>query len=111
MKRYWLSNPKTGKKEVMALRIKSPAHTSVGKQITLLLTLFCVILSTVVACGPKAPLPAKEGEMALSISSTAFKEGDKIPVNYTCDGQDIQSEWLEADRLTAVSFNQSRNGW
>ena len=27
--------------------------------------------------------------MALSITSTAFQEGDKIPVNYTCQGQDI----------------------
>ena len=27
--------------------------------------------------------------MALSLSSTAFKEGDQIPVKYTCDGQDI----------------------
>lgn len=26
---------------------------------------------------------------AITLSSTAFKEGDKIPVTYTCDGQDI----------------------
>ena len=34
--------------------------------------------------------------MALSLSSTAFKEGGKIPVKYTCDGQDI-SPPLELD--------------
>ena len=27
--------------------------------------------------------------MTLSLSSTAFKEGDRIPVKYTCDGEDI----------------------
>lgn len=27
--------------------------------------------------------------MTLSLSSTAFKDGDKIPVRYTCEGQDI----------------------
>ena len=27
--------------------------------------------------------------MTLSLSSTGFKEGDKIPVKYTCDGEDI----------------------
>ena len=26
---------------------------------------------------------------AIALSSTTFKEGDKIPVNYTCDGHDI----------------------
>ena len=35
--------------------------------------------------------------MALLLSSTAFKQGDKIPVKYTCDGQDISPplEWGE----------------
>jgi Raf kinase inhibitor-like YbhB/YbcL family protein len=33
--------------------------------------------------------------MVLSISSPAFNEGDKIPPEYTCDGQDIspQIDW------------------
>jgi len=33
--------------------------------------------------------------MAISLFSTAFKEGDKIPVKYTCDGQDVSPplEW------------------
>lgn len=36
------------------------------------------------------------------ISSTAFKNGDKIPVPYSCDGQDIspQLSWSNAPTLT-----------
>jgi len=33
--------------------------------------------------------PLKEGEMALTVSSSAFKEGDRIPAKYTCQGQDV----------------------
>ncbi len=86
----------------MALRIKCPGHTSVSRQVALLLTLFSVILLTVVACAPKAPMPAKEAETALSLSSTAFKEGDQLPVKYTCDGQNISPllEWGEPPQGT-----------
>jgi Raf kinase inhibitor-like YbhB/YbcL family protein len=31
----------------------------------------------------------EDATMTIALSSTAFKEGDKIPVKYTCDGQDI----------------------
>ena len=60
-----------------------------GRQVVLLLAILLVISSTVAACAKEAPAPQKEVEMTLSLSSTAFKEGDKIPVKYTCDGQDI----------------------
>jgi len=52
-------------------------------------------MSATLACGPKALISAKEDEMAISLSSTAFKEGDRIPVKYTCDGQDVSPllEW------------------
>jgi len=35
--------------------------------------------------------------MAISLSSSAFKEGDKIPVKYTCVGQDVSPplEWSQ----------------
>lgn len=38
------------------------------------------------------------------LSSTAFKEGEKIPVRYTCDGQDISPDltWDESPQLTEV---------
>ena len=40
--------------------------------------------------------------MTLSLSSTAFKEGSKIPVKYTCDGQDISPPlvWGEPSQKT-----------
>ena len=42
-----------------------------------------------VACGPKAPIPPMEGEITLSLSSSAFQHRGAIPVKYTCDGQDL----------------------
>ena len=40
--------------------------------------------------------------MTLLLSSTAFKGGDKIPVKYTCDGQDISPPlvWGEPPQRT-----------
>lgn len=40
--------------------------------------------------------------MTMVLSSTSFKEGDKIPVKYTCDGQDISPAlmWDEPPQLT-----------
>jgi Raf kinase inhibitor-like YbhB/YbcL family protein len=48
-----------------------------------------MISSTVAACAGESTEPQKEVEMTLSVSSSAFKEGDKIPAKYSCDGQDI----------------------
>lgn len=77
------------------LKINCQGHTSASQQIALLLTLLSVILLTVGACAPQASTPVKEIEQALSLSSTAFKEGDQIPVRYTGDGQDTSPplEW------------------
>jgi Raf kinase inhibitor-like YbhB/YbcL family protein len=50
-----------------------------------LITITVVTLLTIAACAG----PQEEAEMALSLSSRAFTEGSKIPVQYTCDGQDI----------------------
>ncbi len=43
--------------------------------------------------------------MALTVSSTAFQEGDKIPAEYTCDGQNISPPlaWSEPF-VEALSF-------
>jgi Raf kinase inhibitor-like YbhB/YbcL family protein len=67
----------------------------VGK-IALLLTILSV-LSIALACGPKEPITVKEGKMEISLSSTAFKDGERIPTKYTCEGQDISPplEWGE----------------
>ena len=48
------------------------------------------------------PATQKEVEVRLSLSSTAFKEEDKIPVKYTCDGQNISPPlvWSEPPQAT-----------
>ena len=60
--------------------------------------IFCcfVVLSLVVSCKATetedevvSSAMEEDAIMTIGLSSTAFKEGDKIPVKYTCDGQDI----------------------
>lgn len=41
------------------------------------------------ACESAVEAPQEEEEMTLSVSSEAFREGEKIPVKYTCEGQDV----------------------
>ena len=74
----------------------------VSKQVVLLLAALLVFSSTVAACAREAPATQKEVKVTLSLSSTAFKEGDKIPVKYTCDGQDISPPllWGEPPQVT-----------
>jgi Raf kinase inhibitor-like YbhB/YbcL family protein len=45
-----------------------------------------------------------EGRMGLSITSTAFKEGGPIPIEYTCDGADLSPPlaWSGVPEGTAV---------
>jgi len=62
---------------------------TVGGQTALLFSVLSVILVITSACGQELPPVANGGEITLALSSTAFKEGEQIPVKYTCDGQDI----------------------
>jgi Raf kinase inhibitor-like YbhB/YbcL family protein len=69
------------------------------------LLLSAVLLApTVGGCGPSSD-PEREGTMALELVSTAFEPGEAIPVNYTCDGEDISPplQWDEPPEGT-VSF-------
>jgi Raf kinase inhibitor-like YbhB/YbcL family protein len=52
----------------------------------LIACVFTVVMS--LGCHLEEP-PPKEGEMALSVSSSVFGEGDMIPDRYTCQGEDI----------------------
>lgn len=56
-------------------------------------TLVSGIFLLLAGCNPahqQAPIPAeKEVTMNIQISSPAFKEGQPIPVQFTCEGQDI----------------------
>src|SRR5712691_6987321 len=47
---------------------------------------------------------AREGRMAFSLTSTAFKEGGAIPVKHTCDGADVSPPlaWSGAPPGTAA---------
>lgn len=71
-------------------------------QLAVLLTLFCVVSLVLPGCEPgeeispeeEVILPEEEGilpeeETALSLPSSAFEEGEKIPAKYSCDGQDV----------------------
>lgn len=54
------------------------------------LALFALIIAA--ACyvmASSGEMPPESGQMSLSVQSPAFKEGDKIPVTYTCDGADM----------------------
>jgi Raf kinase inhibitor-like YbhB/YbcL family protein len=54
-----------------------------------------VIAIALPACEPEEVAPPgeeeipKEEEMMLSVSSPAFQEGERIPVKYTCKGEDV----------------------
>jgi len=82
--------------------LESWLRAVIRKQLVLLLTVLMVFSFTVAACAGGGTAPQKEVEMTLSLSSAAFKEGDKIPVKYTCDGQDISPPlaWDEPPQKT-----------
>jgi len=71
----------------MKTKYAGSAYTT--RQVALWLTLLGLIALLLVACGPEAPVAPKEVEMALFVSSTAFQEGESIPAQYSCQGQDI----------------------
>lgn len=77
-------------------------RAGVSKPVLLWLVAWMVFSSAMVACAGEAP--EKEVEMTLSVSSTAFQEGDKIPVKYTCDGQDISPPLVWGEPTSAQSF-------
>jgi Raf kinase inhibitor-like YbhB/YbcL family protein len=58
-----------------------------GRRTLLLLTTLMVF--TAAACARNTPALQREMGPALSLSSTAFKEADRIPARYACDGEDI----------------------
>jgi Raf kinase inhibitor-like YbhB/YbcL family protein len=59
------------------------------RQITGLLILLGFVVASLIACEAGESIITKEGEMALSVSSPAFQEGESIPTKYTCEGQNI----------------------
>ena len=54
------------------------------------------------ACGDGGSEVAIEGPSGLTLTSSAFGEGDLIPVRYTCDGEDLSPplSWTEPPAKT-----------
>ncbi len=53
------------------------------------LVLFCLISLVLPGCESREAALPEEGKVTLSLSSSAFEEGEQIPARYTCEGQDI----------------------
>lgn len=68
-----------------------------------LLILFCVS-GVLLGCQSREPLIVEEGKMTLSVSSSAFQDGSKIPAKYTCDGEDVSPPlaWGEVSQGTGA---------
>lgn len=56
--------------------------------VAILLIVMSLISVLIIGCAPRQQ-PIKDGEIALSMSSRAFQEGQGIPDKYTCQGRDI----------------------
>jgi len=70
------------------MKVNRPREQYSICQVVVLLTALCPVVMLPVGCKYRER-PLKEGEMALTVSSSAFKEGDRIPAKYTCQGQDV----------------------
>jgi len=70
------------------MKVNRPREQYSICQMVVLLTVLCLVVMLLVGCKYREQ-PLKEGEMALTVSSSAFKEGDRIPAKYTCQGQDV----------------------
>jgi Raf kinase inhibitor-like YbhB/YbcL family protein len=70
------------------MKVNRPREQYSICQVVVLLTVLCLVVMLLVGCKYREQ-PLKEGEMALTVSSSTFKEGDRIPAKYTCQGQDV----------------------
>jgi Raf kinase inhibitor-like YbhB/YbcL family protein len=57
--------------------------------VALWMTLLTIIAIGALSCTVSEPALPDEGDMTLSLSSPIFQEGEDIPTEYTCNGQDI----------------------
>jgi phosphatidylethanolamine-binding protein (PEBP) family uncharacterized protein len=69
--------------------LNSRSRVVSGRRTVLLLAILMVFSTSIAACAGNTPSLQGETETTLSLSSTAFKEADKIPARYACDGQDM----------------------
>ena len=69
------------------IQIKRP----VGLGSLMFSILLCIVLTGNASCDNKAQVPGGEDEMStkvstITVTSSAFKDGDRLPFRYTCDG-------------------------
>jgi len=85
------------------------------RKVGLMVAVVALISTILTGCGPISPAtqtqtstqpssPQGGSDRAFSITSTAFSAGEKIPVKYTCDGQNISPalNWMGAQSSTAA---------
>jgi Raf kinase inhibitor-like YbhB/YbcL family protein len=71
------------------MRVKWLCNGYTRRRVTLWIALLTIIAAVTASCAPTEPPLPEEGEMTLFLSSPRFEEGEDIPIEYTCDGQDI----------------------
>jgi Raf kinase inhibitor-like YbhB/YbcL family protein len=81
----------------MVVKVNCPKTNHPGEhlyKVSIIGMILCLLVLLIASCATKEQ-PSKEGEMAFSVSSPAFQEGEKIPAKYTCEGQDVSPklEW------------------
>jgi Raf kinase inhibitor-like YbhB/YbcL family protein len=68
------------------MNVKYLSYAYTASRVALCLTLLSMLAA---GCAPQEPTLLEEDKIALSLSSPVFREGEEIPVKYTCNGQDI----------------------
>ena len=69
-------------------------HASSATRVVFCLTLLGMLAAS---CTSQDPALPEENEIALSLSSPVFQEGENIPVKYSCDGQDMSPPLMWGD--------------
>src|SRR4030067_3341173 len=72
------------------------------QKLALLLLSSCVVMISGESCGDVGMLQEDSNNMAFSISSRAFKQGDSIPQVYPCEGKSISPplSWTDPPKGT-----------
>jgi hypothetical protein len=74
---------------VFRIKVKDMCNADIIRQAGPWMMLLIMIAAGVVACAPGGAAIPDEGNITLSLSSPALQEGEDIPTDYTCDGQDM----------------------
>src|SRR4030042_187359 len=70
------------------MKVNMPAKRDRTGHAAIFLIMLSLVSMVMIGCEP-GEQPIEDGEMALSVSSPAFQDGQGIPAKYTCQGEDI----------------------